>query len=113
MDRGRVAEISIGRRCGTGYLIRNDLIITALHVLGSLPNLGTKCDVRFCGDWSRGDRKWRESGASLCYQSEELDVALLKLEGGTPGFLSEVNEDIKIGKLGTDEKFCAKTSCSI
>ncbi|MEG4328320.1 serine protease [Microcoleus sp. herbarium5] len=108
MDRGRVAEISIGKKCGTGYLIRNDLIITARHVVGSLPELGTKCDVRFCGDWSRGNRRWLESGASLCWQSEELDVALLKLEGSTPEFVSKGNEDVKFGKLGTEEKFFAK-----
>ncbi len=109
MEHERVTEISNPHysKNGTGYLLGENLILTARHVLSSAedsPNTPLEpeksYDVRFWGDYEQGRTKWQEAAAILCWDSEEFDLALLRFENGRPAFLSGELENIQIGKLG-------------
>lgn len=115
MDRRRVVEVGNSNGCvksGSGCLLQKNLVLTARHILtvsqDATPLEGAKYRIRIMGDWQSGNTDWRVNGASLCWQSEKLDVALLKLEGESPRFLAETITDVKFGVLGTYEKFPAE-----
>lgn len=103
----RVAEIYAPsyRRGGTGYLIQDDFILTAYHVIASPEKTITSTskelyDIRFIGDFEDGRTKWLSEGASLCWFDLKHDLALLKLTGGRPIFLVENESGIRFGELG-------------
>jgi hypothetical protein len=84
------------------------LILTARHILTCSKDdaqleVGTEYDIRCVGE---GDN-WRYSGASLYWESLNLDVALLKICGDVPDFLNK-SSAVKFGFLGTDDKFTAE-----
>ncbi|KAM3100819.1 tetratricopeptide repeat protein [Phormidesmis sp. 146-35] len=105
MDERRVAELHNQKQKsgGTGYLITEDLILTAHHIIAPINENGvlqTDYDIRFIGDYEQGKVKWIEKGCYLCWDSKELDLALLKLVKGKPAFLSSQDSPAtRFGKL--------------
>jgi len=113
VDHKRVAEIHIPNiEGGTGYLIKKDLVLTAYHVVKSMITTSKrkiKCDIRFLGDYISGRKEWLAEGASLYWFDSKLDLALLKLTGGKPKFISEVEANIQFGLVPLmHESFSAK-----
>lgn len=87
MDPKRVAELHDPHRMqgGSGYLIRDDLILTAHHVIAPLEEkgiLGRRYHLRLIGDYEAGRADWIIEGCYLCWDSPQHDLALLKLEEG-------------------------------
>lgn len=106
MNYNRVAELHdpYRRSGGTGYLIRDNLVLTAHHVIAPIEEpgtLNTLYDIRFIGDYDEGRIEWQERGCSLCWDDPEHDLALLKLEGNRPSFLPLEESIIRFGKLGS------------
>lgn len=105
MDERRVAELYNQKQKtgGTGYLITEDLILTAHHIIAPINENGilqTNYDVRFVGDYEQGKVEWIEKGCYLCWDNKELDLALLKLVKGKPAFLSSQDSPAtRFGKL--------------
>lgn len=105
MDERRVAELYSQKQKtgGTGYLITEDLILTAHHIIAPINENGilqTDYDVRFVGDYEQGKVEWVEKGCYLCWDNKELDLALLKLVKGKPAFLSSQDSPAtRFGKL--------------
>jgi len=105
MDERRVAELYNQKQKtgGTGYLITEDLILTAHHIIAPINENGilqTDYDVRFVGDYEQGKVEWIEKGCYLCWDNKELDLALLKLVKGKPAFLSSQDSPVtRFGKL--------------
>ncbi|OLP19387.1 hypothetical protein BST81_06485 [Leptolyngbya sp. 'hensonii'] len=102
MNHKRVIEIHNPHlQCGgTGYLIRDDLILTASHIVDCDEGAETFYDVRLIGEVEEGSLIWREKGARLCWKDRNFDLALLRLIGHRPRFLDQDDSDIKLGKLG-------------
>jgi|GEM_PF-1556764 len=91
MDPKRVAELHDPhrRQGGTGYLIRDNLILTAHHVIapsGEKGLLGKRYHMRFIGDYEEGRTDWVIEGCYLCWDSPQHDLALLKLKESRLGF---------------------------
>jgi hypothetical protein len=87
MDPKRVAELHDPHRMqgGSGYLIRDNLILTAHHVIAPLEEkgiLGRRYHLRLIGDYEAGRTDWIIEGCYLCWDSPQYDLALLKLEEG-------------------------------
>jgi len=107
MNYQRVVEIHVPHSGsgGTGYLIQNNLILTAYHVVAYADEiLASKSealyDIRFIGEFEAGETAWRNEGASLHWYDSKHDLALLRLRGARPSFLAENGLDIQFGKLG-------------
>lgn len=71
MDPKRVAELHDPHRMqgGSGYLIRDDLILTAHHVIAPLEEkgiLGRRYHLRLIGDYEAGRADWIIEGCYLC-----------------------------------------------
>lgn len=106
MDRDRVAEIHNphANSGGTGYLIQENLILTAYHVINPYKEkeISTSAyDIRFIRDLRAERTAWRTAGAGLCWVAPTLDLALLKLKEDESTFLPECNS-IQFGKLGDE-----------
>lgn len=91
MNPKRVAELHDPHRkkAGSGYLIQENLILTAHHVIapsGKKGILGTRYHMRLIEDYEAGRTDWIREGCYLCWDSPENDLALLKLEEGKLGF---------------------------
>lgn len=91
---------------GTGYLIRDNLILTARHVVAPLEEseiIKTRYHIRFIGDYDQGRTDWIKDGCTMCWdgwKDSKLDLALLKLEKDKPVFLSNRESITCFGKLG-------------
>jgi HEAT repeat protein len=110
MDYRRVAELydPYHKSSGTGYLIRDNLILTAHHVIAPLKETGIlkrRYHMRLIGDYEQGRTDWIIEGCYLCWDSPIHDLALLKLEEGKLGFLSNQNSSSRFGKLGGETLF--------
>jgi hypothetical protein len=99
---------------GTGYLVRDNLILTAQHVLTceQCKKIQTSPDVRFYGDTKAGRTAWQEASAFMTYTSEKHDISLLLLSG-KPTFLSDTpNEmDSSFGVFSNDAEKVAGQTC--
>jgi hypothetical protein len=106
MDYRRVAELydPYRKSGGTGYLIRDNLILTAHHVIapmGENGKLGSHYHFRFIGDYEQKRTDWVMNGCYLCWDThhKDFDLALLMIEGDKPKFLSAHNPTTRFGKL--------------
>ncbi|WP_414755880.1 NB-ARC domain-containing protein, partial [Anabaena sp. CCY 9910] len=105
MDQRRVVEVH-NPSCksgGSGYLIRNNLILTAHHVIAPLDQdeiLRPSYHIRFIGDYLQGRTEWIQEGCDLCWDDPIHDLALLRLKVDKPEFLSSQEPAIRFGKLG-------------
>lgn len=101
-DRGRIAEIrvetSLGRsNRGSGYLVANDLVLTATHVVES----GSHIRIRFNADLQD---EWSSEAHMLCSVG---DMCLVRLTTGRP---STAQGSVAFGRVGsriTDLPFTA------
>ncbi|MCC5614555.1 hypothetical protein LC605_05575 [Nostoc sp. CHAB 5836] len=105
MDSRRVAELHNPHQKsgGTGYLIRDNIILTAHHNIAPLGQpgiLGTRYHIRFIGDYLQGRIDWIEEACCLCWDAPDpkYDLALLKLSD-KPKFLSSQEPVICFGKI--------------
>ena len=112
MDYQRITEISnpYCLKSGSGYLVQENLILTARHIL-TYPEddisleLGKPYDVRFVGDFRSGKtHQWLSSAATVCWQSPEFDLALLVLDRVRPDFLTGDSSHTQFGKLELNHK---------
>jgi hypothetical protein len=115
MEQKRVAELHDPHRKsgGTGYLIRDDLVLTAHHVIAPLGKpgaLGTRYHIRFIGDYDQGRTDWVKEGCCLCWDAPEpkYDLALLKLIE-KPKFLSSQRNVVRFGRLGDETQLAEGT----
>ena len=105
MDFRRVVELNNPRRelGGTGYLIRDNLILTARHIVDEKNGpemLKASYEVRFIGDYIQGRKEGNLEECYLCWDDPKHDLALLKIENDKPSFLSSRETNIRFGKLG-------------
>jgi 5'-deoxynucleotidase YfbR-like HD superfamily hydrolase len=104
-DYKRATEIYNPRseRCGSGYLLQDDLILTAFHVVSCTEESGGSSlyDIRFLGesDSDNDNFGWHDNGASLYWYNTDHDLALLKITGFKPSFLGETKQNLKFGQL--------------
>ena len=111
MNHKRVVEIYVpySSSAGTGYLIRDNLVLTAYHVVESYKSESEAlCDLRFVGDIEAGKTEWLNGEGRLCWYDEKHDLALLEIEESRPSFLDEIEIDTQFGKLIGSEQNSAE-----
>ncbi|MEA5599302.1 hypothetical protein [Rivularia sp. UHCC 0363] len=104
MDPIRVTELHDPhrRQGGTGYLIRDSLILTAHHVIapsGERGILGKRYHMRLIGDYEEGRTDWIVEGCYLCWDSPKYDLALLRIEKGKSCFALNQQKITCFGEL--------------
>lgn len=77
LDGHRVAEVIFTRRDGSagrgsGYRVRDGLVLTAAHVVGEVADVTARFDANQPGEWS--------APATVAWLDRSADVALLRLE---------------------------------
>ncbi|MGW4641139.1 trypsin-like serine protease [Sphaerisporangium sp. NPDC004334] len=88
MEPGRLADLRAGteraeQRCGSGYLIGPSLVLTARHVVVGEAGGFPRIQVRL-GHPRHGDGRRAPVDGTVCWQSPELDAALVRLARAVP-----------------------------
>lgn len=96
LDPHRIAEIITesgrGRRRGSGYRIRADMVLTAAHVVADATETVVRCDADRPGEWS--------ARASVAWADEDSDVAVLTIV--PPETAPVVLETARFGRIADD-----------
>lgn len=107
MDNYRAVLVSNQetKKYGSGYLIRENLILTARHTIlngKSEFDDGLEYELRFYDELVKNTNIYHRS--VVCWQSDTLDIVLLKSETITSNLEKPIN-DIKFGSLSEDTDF--------
>lgn len=105
MNFRRVVEINNPRQeeGATGYLIRDNLILTVCHIVDlgdAFEDSKASYGIRFIGDYLEGRKEGSVEKCCLCWVDPVNDLALLRIESGRPKFLSDTEPAVRFGKLG-------------
>ncbi|MFD9905576.1 trypsin-like peptidase domain-containing protein [Streptomyces sp. NPDC059063] len=96
IDPHRIAEIITesgrGKRRGSGYRIRTDLVLTAAHVVTDATETVVRCDADRPGEWS--------AQASVAWADEDSDLAVLTFV--PPETAPAVSATARFGRIADD-----------
>jgi hypothetical protein len=104
MDQFRVVQLrnNINSQVASGYLVRNNLILTSHHLFHGSD--GTMCNVRFLEDVDERQRVgWNDDGCQLVWCNAEQDMALLQLTCRLPVSVSCKVQDFSVPRFGKFE----------
>lgn len=104
MDQFRAVQLrnDTNDQVASGYLVRNNLILTAHHLFHD--SGGKLCNVRFLEDTDKLQRiGWNKNGCKLVWFSVEQDMALLQLTCDLPTSVTNKITDFSVPRFGKFE----------
>jgi hypothetical protein len=102
MNPFRVVQLNANGELASGYLIRNDLILTSYHPFRGSD--GTICNVRFLEDIDKQQRTgWNNNVCELVWTEPKQDMALLKLTCDLPISVTTKVKDFSVPRFGKFE----------
>jgi inactive STAND len=102
MNPFRVVQLNANGELASGYLIRNDLILTSYHPFRDSD--GTICNVRFLEDTDKQQRiGWNNNVCELVWIEPKQDMALLKLTCDLPISVTTKVKDFSVPRFGKFE----------
>jgi inactive STAND len=104
MDKFRAVQLrnNINNQVASGYLVRNNLILTAHHLFRD--SGCTLCNVRFLEDTDELQKiGWNNDGCELVWCDAEQDMALLQLICDLPVCVANSVQDFSVPRFGKFE----------
>jgi hypothetical protein len=104
MDDLRAVQLrnNINDQVASGYLVRNDLILTSHHLFRG--SGGEFCNVRFLEDVNGPEKAgWKDDACKLVWSSAEQDMALLQLICDLPCSVANKVQDFSVPRFGKFE----------
>lgn len=102
MNLFRVVQLNASGELASGYLIRNNLILTAHHPFRGLDDI--ICHVRFLEDIDERERiGWNDNACRLVWSDDKQDMALLQLTCDLPISVANKIQDFSVPRFGKFE----------